>query len=173
MRAPVELVPYRAEWPARFAEEAALLCTALSTWLVAAPEHIGSTAVPGLAAKPVIDIMAPVLTLAASRPAIQAAQRLGYCYAPYKAHEMHWLCKPSPDLRTHHLHLVEHGGDLWRERLAFRDALRERAELMEEYGVLKHELAALHPFDREAYTEGKSTFVRRAIDAHLGTGRGS
>lgn len=171
MTSAVELVPYSAEWPVRFAEEAALLVAALSTWLVAAPEHIGSTAVPGLAAKPVIDIIAPVLTLAASRPAIAAAQRLGYCYAPYKAHEMHWLCKPSPDLRTHHLHLVEHGSDVWRERLAFRDALRENPKLMQEYEMLKRELAVLHAFDRDAYTEGKSMFVRRAIDARLRRGR--
>ena len=173
MTSVIEVVPYRTEWPARFVEEAALLRAALSTWLVAAPEHIGSTAVPGLAAKPVIDIMIPVRTLAASRPAIEAAQRLGYCYAPYKAEEMHWFCKPSPDLRTHHLHLVEYGGVAWRERLAFRDALRESVDLMEAYRILKLELAALHPFDREAYTEGKSAFVRRAIDARLGAGRAS
>lgn len=75
--APIEVAPYDARWPAAFEQERALLAEALGPWLAGPPEHIGSTAVPGLAAKPVIDIMAPVHTLAASRPAIEAARELG------------------------------------------------------------------------------------------------
>ena len=81
----------------------------LQPWLAGPVEHIGSTAVPGLAAKPVVDIMAGVESLDASRPAIAALERAGYCYAPYRADTEHWFCKPSPQFRTHHLHLMVRG----------------------------------------------------------------
>jgi len=83
--APVEIVPYDPSWPGLFDEEKRALLETLSAWLAGPIEHIGSTAVPGLAAKPVIDIMAGVATLNASRPALPALADLGYCYAPYRA----------------------------------------------------------------------------------------
>ena len=107
----VEIVPYDPLWPVRFREEAEILRRALSVWLAGAIEHIGSTAGPGLAAKPVIDIMAGVQALEDSRPAIAAATELGYCYAPYQADLEHWFCKPSPAFRTHHLHLILVGSE--------------------------------------------------------------
>jgi GrpB-like predicted nucleotidyltransferase (UPF0157 family) len=161
--APIEVVPYAPDWPARFAEEAELIRSSLARWLVAEPEHIGSTAVPGLAAKPVIDIMAPVASLQGSLAAVEAAQSLGYCYFPYKPEQMHWFCKPSPSHRTHHLHLVPHDSSIWLERLAFREALRANPALAGEYAALKRQLAVRHRDDREAYTEGKSDFVARRI----------
>lgn len=160
---PVELVGYSADWPRRFAAEAELLRAALAPWLVGTPEHIGSTAVPGLAAKPIIDIMAPVESLQTSCPAIEAATKLGYCYAPYKAEVMHWFCKPAPSARTHHLHLVPLGSAIWVQRLAFRDALRSSPRLAEQYLQLKARLAQQFPFDREAYTQGKSGFVQAVV----------
>jgi GrpB-like predicted nucleotidyltransferase (UPF0157 family) len=87
--APVEIVPPDSEWGSRFEEERAALRRALSPWLAGPIEHIGSTAVPGLAAKPVIDIMAAVESLDASRPAIAAVAALGYCYAPYQVDREH------------------------------------------------------------------------------------
>ena len=93
--APVEIVPYDPAWPVKFDEEAAILRRVPASWLVGTIEHIGSTAVPGLAAKPVIDIMAGVETLEASRGAIAAASDLSYCYWPYQADREHWFCKPS------------------------------------------------------------------------------
>jgi GrpB-like predicted nucleotidyltransferase (UPF0157 family) len=170
--APIELVPYSPAWPARFASEAAMLREALKPWLVADLEHIGSTAVPGLVAKPVVDIMGPVADLQASVDAIGAAQRVGYCYFPYKSEQMHWFCKPSPEARTHHLHLVPYDSALWHDRLAFRDALRGDARLSAQYRELKLELAARHRQDREAYTDGKSSFVQAVLGARC-TGRRS
>src|SRR6185312_14066771 len=79
--APIEVVPYRPEWPAMFEAERAVLDTALAPWLVGPIEHIGSTAVPGLVAKPLIDIMASVESLEASLPAIDRLAEVGYCYA--------------------------------------------------------------------------------------------
>jgi GrpB-like predicted nucleotidyltransferase (UPF0157 family) len=161
--AAVEVVEPDVTWPARFIEERTLLERSLAPWLAGPIEHIGSTAVPGLAAKPVIDMMAPVSTLDASRPAIEVLQTVGYQYFPYKPDVMHWFCKPSAAFRTHHLHLVPLGSRLWRERLAFRDALRSDAALADEYGALKRELAVRFRFDREGYTEAKSSFVRRVL----------
>jgi GrpB-like predicted nucleotidyltransferase (UPF0157 family) len=148
-----------------FSQEAEAIRQALAPWLVAEPVHIGSTAVPGLAAKPVIDIMAPVHDLVAASPAIAAASSMGYCHYPYKAEQMHWFCKPSPLHRTHHLHLVPWGSVLWHEQLAFRDALRDSAELASQYEKLKRALSASHPHDREAYTQGKSSFVAAVLAA--------
>lgn len=169
----VDLVPYSATWPRSFQDEAVLLRSTLAPWLVGEPAHIGSTAVPGLMAKPVIDIMAPVASLQGSRAAIQAAAAIGYCYFPYKAEHMHWFCKPSPEYRTHHLHLVEHGSALWQARLAFRDALRANPQLAEQYRELKCKLAAQHCFDRDAYTEGKSQFVQSVLQGWQARGRAS
>lgn len=161
----IEVVPYTPAWPEMFAEEALLLGAALRPWLAGAIEHIGSTAVPGMAAKPVIDIMAPVVSLHDSRPAIQAVASLGYQFFPYKADVMHWFCKPSPMHRTHHLHLVPLHSALWRARLAFRDALRESPELAAQYRALKIRLAAQYATDREAYTEAKGPFIESVLDA--------
>jgi GrpB-like predicted nucleotidyltransferase (UPF0157 family) len=163
MPAPIHVVPYDPSWPARFAEERAALARVLAPWLGGPIEHIGSTAVPGLVAKPVIDIMAAVESLEASRPALAAVAALHYVYFPYRAEIMHWLCKPSDEVRTHHLHLVPYGSALWHERLAFRDRLRDDPRLAAEYAALKLSLAARYELDREAYTDAKEPFVRRVL----------
>jgi GrpB-like predicted nucleotidyltransferase (UPF0157 family) len=163
--APIEVVSYDPAWPSKFAAERVLLHEVLAPWLTGAIEHIGSTAVPGLAAKPIIDLMAPVASLDESRPAIAAAERIGYVYYPYKAEVMHWFCKPSVAYRTHHLHLVPAGSALWRERIAFRDALRRNPALAAEYSELKLRLAAIYRWDREAYTEAKEPFIRRVLES--------
>lgn len=159
----VEIVEYDPGWPALFDAERLLLQAALAPWLAGPVEHIGSTAVPGLPAKPVIDIMAPVRSLADSTAAIAALGTLDYLYAPYKPEQMHWFCKPSPARRTHHLHLVPLGSALWRQRLAFRDALRGSAELAAGYAALKRQLALRYRHDREAYTEAKGPFIAEVL----------
>ena len=167
----IEIVAYDPSWPLRFQAERDLMVRLLGVWLVGMPEHIGSTAVPGLAAKPVIDIMAPVRSLAESQDAVPRAAQLGYQHYPYKPEVMHWFCKPSPQWRTHHLHLVPFGSSLWNERLAFRDALRASADLRIEYEALKRSLARRYRTDREAYTEAKSPFIRHVLAAGPGAGR--
>lgn len=162
-QAPIVLVAYDDAWPSKFEAERRVLEDVLAPWLAGGIEHIGSTAVHGLTAKPVIDIMAPVHSLEASRAAIQAATAAGYQHYPYKPDVMHWFCKPGPAHRTHHLHLVPMGSPLWHDRLAFRDALRSDPALSAEYAELKARLAEAFPFDREAYTEGKTPFVSRVL----------
>jgi GrpB-like predicted nucleotidyltransferase (UPF0157 family) len=162
--APVEIVPYDPVWVVRFEQEAALLAAALAPWLAGSVEHIGSTAVPGLAAKPVIDIMAGVDTLDASRPAIAVATALGYCYWPYQAGVEHWFCKPLPEYRTHHLHLIPFGAPEWLDAIAFRDYLRAHAPAAREYETLKRRLAVEHRYDRDAYTAAKRPFVEHILE---------
>jgi GrpB-like predicted nucleotidyltransferase (UPF0157 family) len=163
----IEIVPYDPEWPSLFEQERSRLETALRQWLAGPIEHVGSTAVPGLAAKPVIDIMAGVESLAASVDAIAAAGQLGYLHYPYRPDVMHWFCKPSAAFRTHHLHLVPVASQLWKERLAFRDYLRRDAATAADYATLKMELARQYECDREAYTDAKGPFVRRIVERAL------
>jgi GrpB-like predicted nucleotidyltransferase (UPF0157 family) len=160
---PVRIVPYDPVWPDRFKGEKALLERSIATWITGGIHHVGSTAVPGLAAKPVIDILVGVEDLLSSRDCIEELAKLEYRYAPYRADEMHWFCKPDPSRRTHHLHLVPSGSRRYRAELAFRDALRARPELAGEYAALKQRLAAAHAADREAYTEGKRDFIAKAL----------
>jgi GrpB-like predicted nucleotidyltransferase (UPF0157 family) len=162
--APVHIVPYDRNWPSSFQAERQLLINAIGPWLVAGSiEHIGSTAIPDLDAKPVIDIMAGVESLDGSRAALAVLEHHQYCYAPYRTEVMHWLCKPSPAQRTHHLHLVPLGSPLWIEQLAFRDYLRTHPDVALEYAELKRQLAEAHRFDREPYTTAKAPFVQRVI----------
>jgi GrpB-like predicted nucleotidyltransferase (UPF0157 family) len=155
----VVLHAYDPAWPARFESEAAALTGVLGSWIAGGVHHVGSTAVPGLAAKPVIDIMVGVAGLDASRPCIDLLTELDYCYAPYRADVMHWFCKPSPARRTHHLHLVPTGSERFTDVLAFRDYLRAHPEAARRYEQLKQRLAARHTHDRDAYTNGKAAMV--------------
>jgi GrpB-like predicted nucleotidyltransferase (UPF0157 family) len=171
--APIEIVSYDLSWPRLFHDEAEMLRVVLAPWLAGPIEHIGSTAVPRLAAKPIIDIMAGVETLEDSRPAIAAATEMGYCYLPYQAETKHWFCKPSRLVRTHHLHLVPVGAAAWARQIAFRDYLRAHAEVAREYEMLKRQLAQKHRLDREAYTQSKSSFIERITTIALESGYGS
>jgi len=146
-----------------FETERALLQAVLSVWLTGDIEHIGSTAVPEVVAKPIINIMAPVADLTTSVEAIEAVKNLGYVYYPYKSAVMHWFCKPSPHFRTHHLHIVPHDSLLWKERLIFRDALRHTQKLFAEYAALKLHLSHLFRRDRDAYTAAKEPFIARVL----------
>jgi GrpB-like predicted nucleotidyltransferase (UPF0157 family) len=160
---PIFLLPYDPSWPRRFEAERAELTRVLGPWLAGPIEHIGSTAVPGLIAKPVIDIMAGVRDLESSLDARAALASLEYLYFPYRPEVMHWFCKPSPARRTHHLHLVPVGSALWDERLLFRDYLRSSPVAAEEYAALKTALAVQFELDREAYTDAKSGFVEATL----------
>jgi GrpB-like predicted nucleotidyltransferase (UPF0157 family) len=171
--APVDVVSYDPSWPRQFQDEAEVIQSALSPWLTGPIEHVGSTAIPGLVAKPTIDIMAGVATLDASRPAIEAAAGIGYCYAPYQAEIEHWFCKPSPAVRISHLHLVPVGSPAWVRTMAFRDYLRAHDEVARQYEVLKLRLARAHRLDREAYAKAKHPFIERIAAIALEAGYGS
>lgn len=172
-QAAVEIVKYDPAWPIRFEEERKNLQRVLSPWLAGPIEHIGSTAVPGLAAKPVIDIMAGVETLERSRETIKAAATLGYCYFPYQATVRHWFCKPSDAFRTHHLHLVPVNAPQWARPIAFRNYLRAHGDVAAEYERLKRALAEEFRLDRERYTESKRPFIEAITEEAIAGGYGS
>ena len=163
-QAPVELSAYSSEWISKFEIEKKFLLRIIGQWLCGTVEHVGSTAVPGLIAKPVIDIMFGVKTLEGSKPAIDILVKNGYQYFPYKAEVMHWFCKPSDDFRTHHLHLVPFERPLWQERIQFRDLLRSNLAVAANYAALKQELAAKYKDDRETYTKLKWPFIQRCLE---------
>lgn len=156
---PVRIVPYDPRWPERFERERAALEAVIGSWVVGGIHHVGSTAVPGLDAKPVIDVLVGVEDLASSRACFDPLATLNYLYAPYRPEEMHWFCKPNPSRRTHHLHLVPAGSPRFRDELAFRNHLRTHPTAAAEYATLKRELAERFEHDREAYTNAKTEFI--------------
>jgi GrpB-like predicted nucleotidyltransferase (UPF0157 family) len=169
--AEVHIDPYDNSWPQSFERERSVLAQAIGDYIVGTIEHVGSTAVPGLAAKPVIDIMVGVESLAASQPALRILESLEYFYFPYRADVMHRFCKPSPRLRSHHLHLVAFKGRVWIERIAFRDYLRNHSDVAADYVILKQQLAARFRFDREAYTIAKGPLCSPGRRTGIGTPR--
>jgi GrpB-like predicted nucleotidyltransferase (UPF0157 family)/ubiquinone/menaquinone biosynthesis C-methylase UbiE len=165
--APISLVPYDPEWPGRFEAEKGRLEAVIGPWIFGGIEHVGSTSIPGLAAKPIIDIMVGVEDLEEARGAFVGLAELGYLHAPYKQEIMHWFCKPSVAVRTHHLYLMERDSPEWRARIAFRDFLRTHPETAHAYEQLKRELAQRFRTDREAYTQAKGVFVARVVASAL------
>jgi GrpB-like predicted nucleotidyltransferase (UPF0157 family) len=162
---PVSVAAYDPSWPLKFEAERAGLQECIGPWAIGGIHHVGSTSVPGLPAKPVIDILVGVETLERSRPCIERVAPLGYLYWPYLSDVMHWLCKPDPARRTHHLHLVPVGSRRYLDELAFRDALRADPALAGRYAELKRDLSTRFRDDREAYTEHKAPFVREVLAA--------
>ena len=164
-RGPVLLACWRAEWPEDAAREAESLRRVAAGRLVAV-EHIGSTAVPGLVAKPIVDLLGGVARLADADACIRAFAGLGYAYAPEHEREIperRYFRRSTGVVRTHHLHVVVHGGDFWRRHVRFRDALRADPQLADAYATLKRDLAARCGDDHAAYTSGKASFVERVL----------
>jgi GrpB-like predicted nucleotidyltransferase (UPF0157 family) len=165
---PVKIVEHDPLWATRFAVEADLLEATIGRWITGGIHHIGSTAVPGLDAKPIIDIAVGVESLQASRPCIEVLSKIAYLYSPYREDVMHWFCKPDPANRSHHLHLIPTGSARMEDEIVFRDYLRSHPASAAEYRALKRRLAAEHFDDREAYTKAKAVFVEvTTASAHI------
>jgi GrpB-like predicted nucleotidyltransferase (UPF0157 family) len=159
----VVLVSYDPEWEHRFERERSRLERVLAPWLTGAIHHVGSTAIPDIAAKPIVDMIAGVLDLEEARAASEPLREQSYLHAPHRPGIAHHFEKPSSQLPEYGLHLTEPCSDLWREGLAFRDALRSDPALAAEYEALKFRLAHQHPDDRAAYTNGKRAFVAAVL----------
>jgi GrpB-like predicted nucleotidyltransferase (UPF0157 family) len=157
------IVPYDATWPRLFEEEAPRVRRALGTAVVTI-EHIGSTAVPGLAAKPIVDILVGLRALSLTDAQTAAMERAGYEFrgeagVPGRLH-FHRL---SAGRHLFNVHIVEHGGAHWRNNLLFRNYLRNQSEEARQYVALKRREAAKHPRDIWAYSEGKRAFIEALI----------
>jgi GrpB-like predicted nucleotidyltransferase (UPF0157 family) len=161
----IEIQFYDSEWPCRFAIERIRLLQLLPE-AFRGIEHFGSTAVPGLAAKPVIDILAGVETMRVADEMLGPLCEAGYDTSKeFNAalKDRRWQMLHKDGKRTHHLHLVIHGQMDWQKSLAFRDALRTDHGLALRYETLKRKLAVLHADDREAYTAAKDEFIRSVL----------
>jgi GrpB-like predicted nucleotidyltransferase (UPF0157 family) len=163
----VEIVDYDPRWPLLFDEEARRLRDVLNPSLIVGFEHFGSTAIPGLSAKPIIDILIAVRSLVAAQATfIEALRKLDYVYwADNPKKDRMFFVKGMPPFgskRSHHVHVTEPHGEMW-QRLAFRDHLRAHPEEAATYERLKRRLAAEHPTDREAYTDAKSAYVESVM----------
>ena len=158
---PVTLVPYDTTWPLEFAAEADRIeraCAGLQIRL----EHIGSTAIPGMSAKPVIDILAGRPGTVSGEKYVAAFRQIGYEHkGAYGIPGRNYFRRGTP--RTHHVHLVSWSSDFWRDHLLFRDYLRTNPDAAREYETIKRELAATYLFDKENYTDAKGPFVRSIV----------
>ena len=162
---PVEVVDYDQNWPRAYAEERDRIAAAIGEAIVAI-EHVGGTAVPGLPAKPVIDLMVGVEDIERAGPAVAGLINLGYEYVPELESQLpdrRYFRRGTPE--THHVHMVPVSSDYWAEHLLFRDYLRSHPLAAEEYGKLKRGLAGRFPFDRDAYRAGKVPFIEMVVAA--------
>jgi GrpB-like predicted nucleotidyltransferase (UPF0157 family) len=164
---PVQLTEYDQAWPARFLAQRTRAEAILAPWLAAPVQHIGSTSVPGLAAKPVIDMLAPVRDFAEAAGAVTGLTADGWVYWPQDParHYRLWFLRPRPEARTHHLQVMAAADPHAAALLAFRDALRADPRLRQEYARLKADLAGRRPGSRNAYTNAKDEFVADVLRA--------
>jgi GrpB-like predicted nucleotidyltransferase (UPF0157 family) len=157
----VKVAPYTAEWERLFEEEKALLQAAIGRYVLDI-QHVGSTAIPGIVAKPIIDIAIAVANFEEASVCIEPVERLGYEYRGENGiPRRHYFVKGDP--RTYHIHMNELGSRDWQKLVRFRDYLVQHPDLAEAYAALKTELAGRYPTDREAYQEGKAPFIERVL----------
>jgi GrpB-like predicted nucleotidyltransferase (UPF0157 family) len=164
--APIVVVPYDPCWPALYRQERAEILAVLGD-RAAAIEHMGSTAIPGLGAKPIIDIMLALHDLGRAPECIKPLATLGYEYVPeFEAliPERRYFRKCPAGIPTHHLHMFALTGFYEGHELIFRDYLRRYPELAREYYELKQALAEKYRDQREAYTDAKTPFVRAVVE---------
>jgi len=165
--AAVRIVDYDLRWPELFERERDALFEIFDP-ADTAIEHVGSTAVPGLGAKPIIDILLGAPALSEIECRIAALERAGWAYLPQHEDalpERRFLAQPRTRPRSYHLHAVVRGSCFWVDHLEFRDRLRGCPDAARSYLELKRGLAARYRDDREAYTEAKGDFVRTLLRA--------
>lgn len=161
---PVIIAAYDPGWKDEYTREAQRIRAHIGA-RVEAVEHIGSTAVPGLAAKPIIDLMAGVADLDAADACIGALESLGYEYVPEFEGTMpdrrYFRRLTADGTPTHHLHMVVTGDDFWVRHIEFRDYLRAHPDVVREYAALKRDIAARYATDRYGYTSAKGDFIKQ------------
>jgi GrpB-like predicted nucleotidyltransferase (UPF0157 family) len=157
----VQLSTWTPRWQTLFEDEAKRLRSALGP-LVLGLEHYGSTSVPGLLAKPILDILVGGPPLLDPAPYVATLVPLGYEYAPWAGVPEHLVFGRGRG-RTHLVHVVEHGGSAWQRALRFRDLLRANGTLAAAYADLKAALARRYPTDRASYTAAKAAFIERVL----------
>jgi len=159
----VRVVPYRSEWRELFDEENARLKAVFEqAGIEARIEHTGSTAIPGVPAKPILDILIGYPDADNRRRAVDALKAAGYEYRGESGIPGRDFFRRG-DPRSYHVHLCQLGGPFWVEHQRFRDYLLTHTNVAREYGDLKLRLAEEFPFDRESYINGKAEFVHHVL----------
>lgn len=165
---PVIVVPYDSNWRKLYEIEREDIVARIGDF-VEDIQHMGSTSVEGLAAKPIIDMMIGISTLDDAKYCIPPLEAMGYEYVPEFEKDLpmrRYLRKSADGIRTHHIHMVEISSDFWARHVAFRDILRSNASIRDEYAALKYRLAEAHRDDREGYTDAKTDFIETALLTH-------
>ncbi|OIJ28336.1 GrpB family protein [Nocardioides luteus] len=163
----IVIVEHCPQWAESFESARSLVEPLLAGHLVRPVEHIGSTSVPGLPAKPIIDMLAVVESYEAVGRSLVALTGVGWVAAPepHDVEQRKWSwCSPSVAHRAHHLHVVEESSEGWPTWLAFRDHLRTNAEDRVAYAAIKRQLAAVDDEDRNAYRTGKAPFIASVLN---------
>lgn len=157
----VELLPHNEQWHELFVEEKARLETAIGDFVLAI-EHVGSTSVCGIAAKPILDIAISISNKSNGEKCVALLENIGYEYRGENgiAGRFYFVKGAS---RTHHLHMLLADSEEWRNHLAFRDYLRQNKSAAEEYDSLKIDLALKYRIERDAYLDGKADFIRKIL----------
>ena len=164
---PVTLADADPAWALHGEQERDQLESLLAPWLAAPVEHVGSTSIPGLAAKPIIGLQALVTDLADPKPLVRALEPHGWHYVDPDLDQRPWrrfFVKVSEGRRSAHLHVMTPDSARWHQQLIFRDALRADPVLVAEYAALKRALASEHTDDREAYSTAKASFVESVLN---------
>ena len=160
-RGELHLSPYRAEWPALFEVEKKTIASAIGNH-IADIQHVGSTSVPGMSAKPILDIAIAVEDFENARACIEPLIGLGYTFKGENGiPRRHYFQKGEPC--TNHVHMVEETSGEWTKLILFRDHLRSDRSVAEEYGRLKAALTGSLAGDRKAYLAAKAEFITKAI----------
>ena len=161
----VRLLAHDEHWHQLFAEEKARIADAIGEFVVSI-EHVGSTSVCGIAAKPILDIAIAVSDKANGEACVTPLENIGYIYRGENGiMGRFYFVKGTPERRTHHLHMYVTGSEELNDHLAFRDHLRRNPQAAKEYDRLKKTLAEKYPNDRDAYLDGKDEFVKRILKA--------
>ena len=161
-RGTVDVVPYNPEWATEFEREKARILNTCGSKVVAV-EHIGSTSVPGLAAKLIIDIAVGIRRLKDAKKLLPALKKLNYHFYKEFQRQRLFVAKGPNEQRTHYLHVMRYNGAKWKKDQLFRNYLRTHPKAVSEYSDLKQKLAKTHPDDRQAYADGKATFIKSII----------
>lgn len=169
-RGTVKLVPHDPKWSVLFDDEKKLLKNTFG-YIIIAIEHIGSTAIPDIPAKPIIDINIGVKSLEIARSMKEKFEKLGYEHRPFvlgyiknESRRRELYVKGSESKRTHHAHVTVYGNNYWENDLLFRDYLRKNYIRANQYAELKTELAEKHVDNREIYTKNKEQFIKETLE---------
>ena len=160
-RGELRLSPYRDEWPVLFESEKKIIASAIGDH-VRDIQHVGSTSIPGMPAKPILDLGIAVDEFESARTCIEPLTDIGYSFrGEHGTPRRHYFTRGDPT--THHIHMVEESSDEWTKLIRFRDLLRSDPKMAEDYRTLKLDLWERLPGDRKAYQAAKAAFIGKVL----------